>query len=87
MPAQATERASVKVTGETHERLRQAAEFHGTSIQDLVGRLVTDHLDQLLLDSMNDAFAAANTRPEASDERAEREAWDNVLLDDLEDES
>jgi predicted DNA-binding ribbon-helix-helix protein len=77
---------TVRVTAETHERLRTMADQRGTSMQDLIDKLAEDQWKNDLLDAMAEAFAVLADDPVASKERdAELTGWEQTLIDGIED--
>lgn len=72
---------TVKVTRQTHQALKEMAERRGTSMQDLMERVVEDMRRQEFLDAVNAAYAEVGSDAELA---RERELWDTTLLDGLE---
>jgi fructose-1,6-bisphosphatase/sedoheptulose 1,7-bisphosphatase-like protein len=75
---------TVKISAAAHEALRDAAARRGTTMQELVEHLVAMERDQLMLEEMENAFAAVAADPDlAQAQRDERELWDATLADGL----
>lgn len=72
---------TVKVTRSTHETLKAMAERRGTTMQELMEKVVADMRRQEFLDAMNCAYAEVGQDQEVA---SERDLWDETLMDGLE---
>ncbi len=78
---------TIRITGETHARLRELAAQEGATLQAVLDRAVEAYRRQCFLDGLADDFARLRANPEAwAEEQAEREVWDSALADGLGDE-
>lgn len=75
-----TDTATVKVSAETHQTLKAMAKQRGTTMQDLMETIVKDMWKRDFLDAVNAAYAEHEGDPGIS---AERELWDQTLMDGL----
>lgn len=76
--------ATVRVTEETRETLRELASRTGEPMQAILQRAVEDYRRRWFFDELNRAFAALRADPQAwAEELAEREAWDATIADGL----
>lgn len=81
MPATTT----VRITQDTSQTLRDLAATTGRSMQDVLAQAVEAYSRKLLLDEVNEAYAALRADPKSwRQELEERAAWEATLLDDLE---
>lgn len=75
---------STRISAPTREVLRKLADTSGDSMQVVLDRAVEMYRRQRFLEESNRAFAALRARPGMwKSERAERDAWDMTLADDL----
>lgn len=78
--------ASVRISEETRETLRELAHQEGESMQAILDKAVESYRRQKFLDDANAAFAALKSNPEAwKEELDERKLWDQTLNDGLND--
>jgi predicted transcriptional regulator len=76
---------TVRITQDTSQTLRDLASATGRSMQDVLAQAVEAYSRQLLLDEVNEAYAALRADPKGwREELDERAAWEATLLDDLE---
>ena len=75
-----TDTATVKVSAETHQTLKAMAKQRGMTMQDLMETIVEDMWKRDFLDAVNAAYAEYEGDPGIS---AEREPWDQTLMDGL----
>lgn len=78
---------SIRVSRETHERLKEIAEKEHRALGDMIDRLVDEYKQQAFRRAVHESFRGLR------EDSAEREAyqkdmaaWDVTLLDGLEDE-
>lgn len=78
---------SIRVSRETHERLKEIAEKEHRALGDMIDRLVDEYKQQAFRRAVHESFRGLREDP------AEREAylkdmsaWDVTLMDGLEDE-
>ena len=78
--------ATVRVSAEAHEFLRELSKERGLSITQLVDEAIERLLREDFLQKVNEDFARLRQDPEAwAEELAERRLWDCTLMDGLED--
>jgi hypothetical protein len=78
--------ATVKIDAATYAKLKQSAAELGKPMIEVMADAVEAYRRQSFLEALNADFARLRASPEAwEEERAEREAWDTTLRDDLAD--
>jgi hypothetical protein len=78
--------ATVRVHRQTREALRRLAAAHATTIPDVLREVVQRAEDDELLSGMEGDFARLPADPAThADYQAELSAWDQTLLDGLQD--
>jgi predicted DNA-binding protein len=78
---------TVRVSEHTHATLRNLAAETGEPMQELIAEAVEAFRRRRILELTNTAYAAMRSDPEIwQEELEEREAWDTILRDGLEDE-
>jgi predicted transcriptional regulator len=76
--------ATVRVSEETRNVLRDLAARTGQPMQAILERAVEDYRRRCFFEEMNRAFAALRADPQAwADELQERATWDVALADGL----
>ena len=76
---------TVRIDDASHAVLRQLAEQLGESMQEILSEAIEFYRRQQFLEEANRAYAALRSNPVAwKEELEERAAWDNTLMDDLE---
>jgi predicted transcriptional regulator len=76
--------ATVRISEETHQTLRELAARTGQPMQAIVDQAIEDYRRRRFFDELNRAFAALRKDPKQwEEELAEREAWDATLADGL----
>lgn len=76
---------TVRVTPGTHTKLKELSELTGEPMTTVLERAVEAYSREKFLDQCDLAYARLKGDPEAwAEEVAEREAWDAVLEDGLE---
>ena len=77
---------TVRIDEVSHKVLREMAEMRGSSMQALLAQAIEELRRKLLLDEINQGFAALRQDPKAwKQEQDERAAWDATLSDALDD--
>ena len=77
---------TIRITQQTHERLRELAHSTHQPISELVARAVELYEERQFWAEVNDAYARIWADPQAAaEELAERALWDTTLADGLED--
>jgi len=75
---------TLKVRPATRDAIRDMADRCGTTMQDLIDKLVEDRLNQQFFEEMNAAWTQIRADDAAwTEETRERELWDNTLEDSL----
>jgi len=78
------ESSTVRVTASDKEALKRLSAETGEKMQDLVGEALELYRRTLFLKKANQAYAALRSDQEAwRQEKEERAAWENTLLDDV----
>lgn len=78
--------ATVRITPQSHQALRDLAKSSGTSLQDVLERAIEEYRRNQILDQVNNAYAALRGDPKAwRRELEERALLENTLMDGLED--
>ena len=81
----ATGSATIRITNESRETVRELARETGLRQQEILDLAVEAYRRQLFLKNANSAFAALRAKATAwGAEQAEREAWDGALGDGIE---
>jgi hypothetical protein len=81
----ATGSATIRITNESRDTVRELARETGLRQQEILDLAVEAYRRQLFLKNANSAFAALRAKPTAwGAERAERDAWDGALGDGIE---
>jgi hypothetical protein len=81
----ATGSATIRITSESRDTVRELARETGLRQQKILDLAVEAYRRQLFLQNANCAFAALHSKPAAwGAERAEREVWDGALGDGIE---
>lgn len=79
--------STVRISCQAHKLLGELAEQSGESMQAVLDKALESYRRQCFLEGLAADFAALRASPKAWDEElAEREFWDQTLMDDLEDE-
>jgi hypothetical protein len=79
---------TVRVRPDTREAIARLSERRGLAAADLLGELVARAEEDELLAAMNDDFRHLRTDPSRwSSIEADRSAWEQTLLDGLDDEA
>jgi hypothetical protein len=79
--------ATVRISSDTRQTLRQISATTGESMQAILDRAVEDYRRRVFLEQANRAFARLREDPEAwAAEQEERAAWDATLADGLDEE-
>ena len=77
--------STVRVDDETHAVLREVARFEGLSMQDLLKKVLEEYRRRSILEATNRAYGAIRERKRDRGELdGEREAWNGILTDGLE---
>lgn len=75
---------TVRIEGETQEKLRRLAVVSGQSMQQVLAKAVESYRRQQIITESNARYAALRADPQAwNDMQREREEWDIALSDDL----
>ncbi len=75
---------TVRISQEAHSRLGRLKDETGRSMTDLLDDSVARLEDALVIERMNEGYAALRADESAwAEERAEREGWDATLADHL----
>jgi predicted transcriptional regulator len=75
---------SIRISSETHQKVRDLAKTKGESMQSVIDKAVEDYRRQRFLEEANRQFAVLRADPQAwQEELEERHAWDAVLMDGL----
>jgi len=75
----------VRISSETHSRLKAMASASGETIGEILAKAVDAYRRKMLLNDANRAFARLKERKELwKDEQNEREEWETALADGLE---
>ena len=75
---------SIRISTETHQKVRELAKTDGESMQNVIDKAIEDYRRQRFLEEANRQYAALRADPQAwQEELEEREAWDAVLMDGL----
>ena len=78
---------TIRVSIETHEKLKQLAEQSGESLTTILDEAIEARRREQFLREANDAYAALRADPEKwAEEVEERKLWDATLNDGLEEE-
>jgi predicted transcriptional regulator len=76
---------TVKVDAETYSKLRETATETGQPMTVVLAKAVEMYRRQIFLEAVNADFAALRSETDAwKKELAERNAWDNTLVDERE---
>jgi hypothetical protein len=76
--------ATVRVSEDTHNRLRELVARTGQSMQLILEHAVEDYRRRCFFDELNRAFAALKNDPQAwAEEVEERTAWEVTIADGL----
>src|SRR5690348_13023300 len=76
--------AQLRVSKETHEKLRELARNEGISMQRILEKALTDYEKTQFFESLDAAFKALKADPVAwAQELEERRLWENTLMDGL----
>jgi hypothetical protein len=76
--------AMMRVDRETHVAIQQLAHEEGMTMQEVMAKAVETYRRQRILEEASAAYAEMRSNPQAwAAEEAEREAWDNTLMDGL----
>ncbi|MDI9368221.1 MAG: hypothetical protein QM445_07695 [Thermotogota bacterium] len=74
----------VRISSETHSRLKAMASASGEPIGEILAKAVDAYRRKMLLNDANRAFARLKEREELwKDEQNEREEWETALADGL----
>jgi predicted DNA-binding protein len=74
----------VRISSETHSRLKAMASASGETIGEILAKAVEAYRREMLLNDANRAFARLKEREELwKDEQKEREEWETALADGL----
>ena len=74
----------VRISSETHSRLKAMALASGETIGEILAKAVDAYRREMLLNDANRAFARLKEREELwKDEQKEREEWETALADGL----
>ena len=74
----------VRISSETHSRLKAMALASGETIGEILAKAVDAYRREMLLNDANRAFAKLKEREELwKDEQKEREEWETALADGL----
>jgi hypothetical protein len=77
--------AQLRISKETHEKLRELARLEGISMQGILERALDEYQKNRFFESLGASFAALKNDPQAwAEEQQERRAWENTLTDDIE---
>lgn len=77
--------ATVRISPETHEKLKQLAEESGEPMPAVLDKAIEAYRRRRFLEEVNRSYAALRRDPKAwAEELAERELWDSTLADGLE---
>lgn len=75
----------VRISSETHSRLKAMASASGETIGEILAKAVDVYRRKMVLNDSNRAFARLKERKELwKDEQNEREEWETALADGLE---
>lgn len=78
---------SIRVSRETHERLREIAEKEHRALGDMIDRLVDEYKQQAFRRAVHESFRELREDPAAQEAYLKDMAvWDVTLMDGLEDE-
>jgi predicted CopG family antitoxin len=78
---------SIRVTRETHEKLKEMAEKEHLALGDLIDRLVDEYKQQAFRRAVHESFLGLREDPtEREAYLKDMAAWDVTLMDGLEDE-
>jgi hypothetical protein len=81
----ATGSATIRITNQSRDAVRELARETGLRQQEVLDLAVEAYRRQLFLKNANSAFTALRSKPVGwSAEQAEREAWDGALGDGIE---
>lgn len=76
--------AQLRISKETHEKLRELARNEGISMQSVLERALDEYQKKQFFDSLDAGFAALKSDPEAwAEELRERRVWENTVMDGL----
>ena len=76
---------TIRVSTETRDLLHQLAQTSGASMQQVLETALHQYRRRQFLEALNTAYAAMRDEPRVQAEEAEElAAWDNTLLDGLE---
>ena len=76
---------TVKVDAETYAKLRETGTETGQPMIVVLAKAIEMYRRQIFLEALNADFAALRSETEAwKEELAERNAWDNTLVDERE---
>jgi hypothetical protein len=76
--------AQLRVTKETHEKLRELARNEGISMQRVLEKALGEYEKTQFFDLLDAAFKALKADPVAwAEELEERRLWENTLMDGL----
>jgi predicted transcriptional regulator len=77
---------TVRISRDAHKALTELAQKSGGSMQAILDKAIEQYRRQSFLEGLAADFAALRANPQAwAEELAEREIWDNALMDGLED--
>ena len=81
-----TQTTTIRISSSTHAALKQISKDESEPMQSVLDRLLRKYQAEQLLHRTNAAFAQLRGNSEEWDqEMEEREAWDQTIADDLED--
>lgn len=76
--------AQLRVSKETHEKLRELARNEGVSMQRILEKALGEYEKTQFFDALAADFAALRSDPEAwAEELEERRLWENTLMDGI----
>ena len=74
----------LRVSKETHEKLRELARNEGISMQRILEKALTEYEKTQFFEQLDAAFTALKADPVAwAEELEERRLWENTLMDGL----
>lgn len=76
--------AQLRISKETHEKLRELARTQGLSMQGVLEKALDEYQKNRFFDSLDASFAALKNDPEAwAEELRERRLWESRLMDGI----
>ena len=76
--------AQLRLSKETHEKLRELARREGISMQGVLEKALDEYQKNQFFNSLDASFAALKSDPQAwAEEQQERRMWESTLMDGL----